>query len=159
MLSHSRISRFHGSRVAGLVGKGVILKAGRTAGNFGICWFPWVGAETGEHVMPFSIPLALLGSQLVLVASVDRIPHLNYAPTCRNQTDPSAENIKQCMVNETVARDMMTQDWSQFTHRDKANCAWETSLDKSPSYINLYTCLEMEARNRKAPRSKIKDDF
>ncbi len=109
--------------------------------------------------MPFSIPLALLGSQLVLVASVDHIPHLNYAPTCRNQTDPSAENIKQCMVNETVARDMMTQDWSQFTHRDKANCAWETSLDKSPSYINLYTCLEMEARNRKAPKSKIKGDF
>jgi hypothetical protein len=116
------------------------------------------GAET-ENVMPFSIPLALLGSHLVLVASVDRIPHLNYAPTCRNQTDPSAENIKQCMVNETVARDMMTQDWSQFTHRDRANCAWETSLDKSPSYINLYTCLEMEARNRKAPRSKIKGDF
>ncbi len=93
------------------------------------------------------MPFSMVGSQLVLVASVDRIPNLKYAPTCRDQTDPTTENIKQCVENEKVAREMMIKDWSQFTHRDKANCRWETSLDKSPSYINLYTCLEMEARN------------
>ena len=109
--------------------------------------------------MPFAISMALLGSQLILAASVDRIPNLNYAPTCRDQTDPTAENIKQCVVNEKVAREMMIKEWSQFTRRDKANCRWETSLDKSPSYINLYTCLWMEASNRKASKGKMKNDF
>ena len=86
-------------------------------------------------------------------------PKSKLCPTCRDQTDPTTENIKQCVVNEKVSREMMIKEWSQFTHRDKANCRWETSLDKSPSYINLYTCLGMEAANRKASKGKMKNDF
>jgi hypothetical protein len=111
--------------------------------------------ERGDVIMPFSIPMALpmaLLSSQVLVAAADRIPNLNFAPTCRNQTDPSADNIKQCMENERLARKMLGDEWSKYSRQVKADCFWETKLDKSPSYINLLTCLSIDENARKSPK-------
>jgi LAS superfamily LD-carboxypeptidase LdcB len=99
-----------------------------------------------------ALPAIALGG-LLLVASSDRVPTLNTAPTCAGANgDLSAtRTVPKCRESEQQARDALAAQWSNFPAADKAECVAETSIGGFPSYVQVLTCLEMARDARKLP--------
>ncbi|HEX5507407.1 MAG TPA: hypothetical protein VFX37_02785 [Pseudolabrys sp.] len=102
--------------------------------------------------MILNLPIALLGSHLVLVA--EQVPHFNVDPGCRaaaiaavapNRTPDS------CKHDENEARSKVEQEWSQFNSADKSRCVTLSGLGGAPSYVELLTCLEMAKAAKTLP--------
>jgi hypothetical protein len=47
------------------------------------------------------------------------------------------------MKAEEQARAQVAGQWSKFATEDKAACTRASSIDDTPSYVELQTCLEM----------------
>jgi hypothetical protein len=58
--------------------------------------------------------------------------------------------------DEKKARDQLQTQWSQFESTTKSACTRETSIDGTPSYVELLTCLEMarDAKKLEKPPAK-----
>jgi hypothetical protein len=91
--------------------------------------------------MLMHLPIVILAS-LPLTTVADSAPKFDIARECRSEGG-SATIQEQCVTDETQARDQLQPQWIQFSRRDKAVCMGETSVDGTPSYVELLTCLEM----------------
>ena len=60
--------------------------------------------------------------------------------------------LEKCVEDESVARDQLQPLWIQSSAADKASCVRETSIDGTPSYVELLTCLEMARDVKKTPK-------
>jgi hypothetical protein len=87
-----------------------------------------------------------------LAAGADGVPKLNAEPSCRAAADAAAmgalpganmRDLASCMRDEDEARDTLSNEWVQFSERDKQRCVSETQTGGSPSYVELLVCLEM----------------
>src|SRR3979411_1031970 len=90
-------------------------------------------------------PAMMVGGQL-LIAVVDKVPELNFEPICR---EAAGENrlgkavLGTCRKGETDARDALARQWSEFGSADRARCVRLSSSNRTASYVEVLTCLEM----------------
>jgi len=98
--------------------------------------------------MAFPTPLALL---LPLAFAVsDALPRFDIEPTCKGGLNSPGlnERYSRCISEEQDARKKLETNWSRYPAGDRAQCA-RTATMASPSYVELLTCLEMDADARK----------
>ena len=104
-----------------------------------------------------SLPTAMLRMPVA-----DSLPNFDVKKACRE----ASIGVDACITDEEAARQLLIDQWSSFPARDKASCAVELrTVDRSASYIDLLSCLQIDADNRKpltpptstsAPTSKSK---
>jgi hypothetical protein len=94
--------------------------------------------ETGASA---SVPAAILRMPVA-----DRVPNFDVKKACRE----ASIGVDACVTDEEAARKILTDQWSSFPARDKASCAVELrTVDRSASYVDLLSCLQIDADNRK----------
>ncbi len=98
--------------------------------------------------MLMHLPIVILAS-LPLTTIADSVPKFDIARECRSEGGTKAV-LERCATDEAEARDQLQPQWVQFSAHDKAACISETSMDGTPSYVELLICLEM-ARDVKKP--------
>src|SRR5262245_21428432 len=87
------------------------------------------------------------------IAIADEVPNLNVSRTCRTEekeaktdgTMGTAGMAASCMTDEQQARDTLKQKWAKFSSAEKTRCVQASVSNVLPSYVELLTCLEMEA--------------
>jgi hypothetical protein len=92
--------------------------------------------------MLIHLPIIILTS-LHPIAVADAVPQFNIARGCQAEGGTN-ETEKRCTDDETQARNQLQTEWTQFSPSAKLQCDQEASVDGSPSYVELLTCLEME---------------
>lgn len=97
------------------------------------------------------LPIIILAS-LPLMTVADSMPKFDIARECRSEGGSQA-TLERCAEDEAKARDQLQPEWIQFSSHDEAVCISETSMDGTPSYVELLTCLEM-ARDAAKKTSK-----
>ena len=90
--------------------------------------------------MLIHLPIIILTS-LHPTPIADTPPKFDIARECQFG---SKEEQKRCTDEETQARDQLQTEWIRFSPSDKTLCNREASIDSTPSYVELITCLEME---------------
>jgi hypothetical protein len=96
------------------------------------------------------LPIVILASFPLTTVS-DGVPKFDIAKECRSEGGTKAV-LEQCATDEANARDELQPLWVQFSPHDKAVCISETSMDATPSYVELLTCLEMARDAKKASK-------
>ncbi|WP_051334332.1 hypothetical protein [Bradyrhizobium sp. Ai1a-2] len=99
------------------------------------------------------IVFAALGAVVLITSShdvhaADAVPKFDIARICKAETAETVgigETLASCTKAEEQARTQLAGQWSKFTAKDKASCIGESSIDSTPSYVELQTCLEMAA--------------
>jgi hypothetical protein len=94
------------------------------------------------------LPIVILAS-FPLTTVVDGVPKFDIARECRAEGGTRAV-LDRCAADEAKARDELQPLWVQFGPHDKAVCITETSMDGTPSYVELMVCLEMARDAKKA---------
>jgi hypothetical protein len=95
-------------------------------------------------MIPFS---AMMVGGHLLIAVVDKVPDLNFEPICREGAGESlgAKNDSGiCIRDENAARDELAKQWSEFESADRARCIRVSTMNRTASYVEVLTCLEME---------------
>ena len=97
--------------------------------------------------MAFPTPLMLLLP--LAIAASDTVPRFNIEPTCKGGLGSPGlnERYSQCIAEENAARARLEANWSKYPVGDRTLCA-RTAGMASPSYVELQTCLEMDADAR-----------
>jgi hypothetical protein len=90
-------------------------------------------------------------ASLPFVTIADSLPKFDIAAECRSEGGAKAV-LERCIEDESVARDQLQPLWIQSGAADKASCVGETSIDGTPSYVELLTCLEMARDVKKTPK-------
>jgi hypothetical protein len=103
-----------------------------------------------EKEMPSRVQLFLFAS-LPFIAIADSVPKFDVARECRSEGGSKAV-LEKCIEDESAARDQLQPLWIQSSTADKATCVGETSIDGTPSYVELLTCLEMARDAKKTPK-------
>jgi len=88
---------------------------------------------------------------LPFITIADSVPKFDMARECRFEGGSKAA-LEQCIEDESAARDQLQPIWIQSSAADKATCVGETSIDGTPSYVELLTCLEMARDVKEAPK-------
>jgi hypothetical protein len=97
------------------------------------------------------IPAMMVGSQLLIVV-VDKVPALNFEPICREAAGDNrvgTDDVETCRKGESAARDQLAKQWSEFDAADRARCVRLSSSNRTASYVEVLTCLEMNQAARK----------
>ncbi len=100
----------------------------------------------------FILALAALLTNAPLAArAADAVPKFDVVKNCKAEVAGGGgigETVESCTSDEEQARQDLAQKWTEFTQEDKSTCIRETSLDGTPSYVELQTCLEIAADNK-----------
>lgn len=79
-------------------------------------------------------------------ARADGFPRFDIERGCKAEVaEPggTGETMAGCVSDETRARDELQPQWSRYRKSDQVTCVKETSIDGTPSYVELQICLEM----------------
>jgi hypothetical protein len=107
-------------------------------------------APARRKKMLMHLAIAIVTS-LPLTPIADKVPKFDIARECRSEGGSKAA-LEKCAEDEANAREQLQTQWSQFGVTDKAACIRETSMDSTPSYVELLTCLEMARDARKSSK-------
>jgi len=93
------------------------------------------------------LPLLLLP---LAVAVSDGVPNYNVEPSCRGGlTDPKDNaRFQQCLKEEAAAKATLAGNWATYPAADRETCG-ATARMGTPSYVEMLTCLQMDADLRK----------
>lgn len=97
-----------------------------------------------------ALTAAFLGVPLAAHAA-DTFPKFDVAKNCKAEVAENAgigETLESCTRDEEQARQELMPQWDHFSQKDKSDCIRETSIDGSPSYVELQTCLEIADDNK-----------
>lgn len=100
-------------------------------------------------------PAVLAGGHL-LIAVVDKVPQLNYEPICRELESGKVgikDSFEICVKDEAIAREKLAREWDGFSAADRAGCVRGATMDRTASYVEVLTCLEL-ARDAHKLRQK-----
>jgi hypothetical protein len=110
------------------------------------------------RLLTFLITLAAaLANAPQLAFAADNFPKFDIARNCKaDATDATGtgQSLASCIHDEEQSRAELAERWDQFTKEDKVICIGEASIDGTPSYVELETCLEMVADNRARLKGK-----
>jgi hypothetical protein len=79
------------------------------------------------------------------------VPRFDIVRQCKGETADASgigESLASCINDEEQAKTSLARDWDRFASEDRTTCIRATSLDGTPSYVELQTCLEMADYNR-----------
>ena len=96
-------------------------------------------------------PAMMVGGHL-LISVVDKVPDLNFEPICREgaaEIRSTRDDSQVCMTDEKTARDELAKKWSEFASEDRARCIRLSTNNRSASYVEVLTCLEMDLAVKK----------
>jgi hypothetical protein len=62
------------------------------------------------------------------------------------------ETVKRCVADEQQALVQLHAQWSQVRSAAKAQCAKETKIGGTPSYVDLLTCLQLAKEAGQLPK-------
>jgi hypothetical protein len=96
-------------------------------------------------------PAMMVGGHL-LIAVVDKVPDLNFEPICREgaaEIRGAKDDRQVCMNDESAARAELARKWSEFASADRARCIRLSTNDRSASYVEVLTCLEIDLAAKK----------
>jgi hypothetical protein len=100
-------------------------------------------------MIPFS---AMMVGGHLLIAVVDRVPDLNFEPICRESAGQilgGKDDSAICIKDERDARDELGRKWSEFESADRTRCVRMSTMNRTASYIEVLTCLEMNRDAKK----------
>jgi hypothetical protein len=100
--------------------------------------------------MLMHLPIVILAS-LPLTEISDSVPKFDIARECGSEGGSTA-TLERCAADEAAARDQLQPQRIQFGPRDKTVCISETSMDGTPSYVELLTCLEMARDSKRSSK-------
>lgn len=86
-----------------------------------------------------------------IAGAADVVPKFDIAKNCEAETADASgisESISSCTGDEERARQELAGQWDQFDRQDRAARIRATSLDGTPSYVELQTCLEIAVDNK-----------
>jgi hypothetical protein len=86
--------------------------------------------------------------------AADQVPSFNTTVSCRGATASDGQ-MQSCVNDENDARKQLADKWAQFPAADRSHCMAETSIDGTPSYVELLTCLQMASDLKKLPKKVI----
>ena len=95
---------------------------------------------------------AMMFSGHLLIAVVDKVPDLDFEPICRESAgeSPGAKDDSAiCITDENAARDALAKQWSEFAAADRARCIRLSTTNRTASYVEVLTCLEMDRDAKK----------
>jgi hypothetical protein len=97
-------------------------------------------------MFPSPIPLAIGAALLQAVA--DNVPTLNVEAGCRAAAKMGDSlsldtTLRQCLADETSARDQLMKQWAQFSPALRERCIATTETGGDPSYVEILVCLQM----------------
>jgi hypothetical protein len=95
---------------------------------------------------------AMMVSGHLLIAVVDKVPDLNFEPICREgaaEIKGAKDDSAVCMTDEKAARDELARKWSGFEAADRSRCIRMASNNRTASYVEVLTCLEMDLAAKK----------
>jgi hypothetical protein len=97
-------------------------------------------------MLPSAVQLAL-GATL-LHAAADNLPPLNVEAGCRAAAKMGDSlsldtSLRQCLADETSARDQLEKQWSQYSPALRQRCVATTETGGDPSYVEVLVCLQM----------------
>jgi hypothetical protein len=106
-----------------------------------------------------SLTLMLLAGS---AAWAQEVPRFDIPAMCRAapRLEASDQNTYQtCVRDETEARAQLERQWSGFDTRQRQTCVQEGSVEATPSYVQVLTCIQIasgnappaSARHRRAP--------
>ena len=102
--------------------------------------------------MPALLPLIFTASHLVLAADV---PRLNIEPSCRAAADSKVfqdnRTIDACLRDEEQARRDLERVWNTYAAADQARCLRLANQGGAPSYVELFTCLQVAKASQELP--------
>ena len=86
---------------------------------------------------------------LLLLAFASHVPTIDVNRSCRGAESAAlpedrAGAYQRCVRDERTAREELSKTWSQIPIDSRRLCT-EVSTESSPSYVELLTCLEMQA--------------
>ena len=96
-------------------------------------------------------PAMMVGGHL-LIAVVDKVPDLNFEPICREgaaEIKGAKDDSAVCMTDEKAARDELAKKWSGFDAADRSRCIRMSTNNRTASYVEVLTCLELDQDARK----------
>lgn len=99
-------------------------------------------------VLAIAVPLLSLAP---VAFAADAVSKFDIAKNCKAEVADAGgvgETLASCTKDEEDARHQLIERWDQFAKEDKSVCINETSLDGTPSYVELQTCLEIAADNK-----------
>jgi hypothetical protein len=102
-------------------------------------------------------PAMMVGGHL-LIAVVDKVPDLNFEPICREggaEIMGGKDDSAVCMSDEKAARDELAKKWSEFEAADRSRCIRLSTNNRTASYVEVLTCLEMDQQARKLRQGAI----
>jgi len=103
-------------------------------------------AQVPQPTLAQSGTSAAVPAPILRTRVADRVPNFDVGKACRE----ASIGVAACVTDEEAARKILTEQWSSFPARDKSSCAEELrTVDRSASYIDLLSCLQIEADNRK----------
>ena len=107
--------------------------------------------------MPVALAGITLGFGLVVLAASSNggVPKLDMNPTCRSPARldlGGTADVNVCLASEQRVRDQLVKEWSTFPAQDRRECIELVTHGGPPSYIELYTCLEMAREVRRLRR-------
>lgn len=93
-----------------------------------------------------SILIAAAAVAIAAPARADGFPRFDIDRGCKAEvaeTGGTGETMASCVGDETRARDELQPRWNTYGKADQKTCVAETSMDGTPSYVELQICLEM----------------
>lgn len=93
----------------------------------------------------FAAALGIVGA-IAPALSADAFPKFDVERNCKLETAvPTGVGVtlQSCISDELRAREDLQADWGKYKKADQASCVRETSIDGTPSYVELQVCLEM----------------
>jgi hypothetical protein len=99
----------------------------------------------------------LVPTLLILAASSslpDAIPRLNIEPGCRAASSfnlAESQSFAECMRDEADAKTEISKNWINYPAATRARCGAEVLTGGTPSYVDLYECLDIDRRLLQAP--------
>jgi hypothetical protein len=76
------------------------------------------------------------------------VPNLDVSSSCREST------FLDCRSQEQRAREILINEWSDYTAQERRTCAKEAKQAGPPSYIVWLTCLQINENVRKSSASE-----
>jgi hypothetical protein len=88
-------------------------------------------------------PALMVGGHM-WIAVADRVPDLNFLPTCRASGPANLagkDDMQACLEAEGAAREALAKQWSKFKPADRARCIRASTSNGDASYVEVLSCL------------------
>jgi hypothetical protein len=95
--------------------------------------------------------IAIAAAQFIVphkADAADSMPSFNITANCKAELaggSDTGETLESCIKDETSAKADLAEKWGQYSKQDKGACIRETSIDGTPSYVELMICLGMSS--------------